>query len=264
MKSCLKLAFVLLVLSSAWPICASGINNPNVVLETNFGDIVVELYPENAPITVDNFLGYVNSGFYDGLIFHRVVENFMLQGGGYYFIHPYIYYAQPGAPIILESYNGLSNLRGTIAMARTSDPNSATSQFFINHMDNPNLDRENAEDGFGYCVFGRVVSGMEVVDDIAQTNTIYVNSSMTHFPYNPTVDIYRAYVLPCKSPSCSDFSGDGELSGKDFTIFASNWLGNDCNSVNDFCAGTDLNYDGISDFADFALFSGNISTPTKQ
>lgn len=264
MKSCLKSAFVLSVLLLMWSLCASGQINPNVVIETNFGDIVVELFPEDAPITVDNFLGYVNSGFYDGLIFHRVIENFMIQGGGYYFIPPIIYYAQPGEPIILESYNGLNNLSGTIAMARTSDPNSATSQFFINHADNPGLDRENDEDGFGYCVFGRVVSDMNVVDDIAQTNTVYVSSSLTHFPYNPTVDIYRAYVLSCKSPSCSDFSGDGEVTREDFVNFASNWLSNDCNSVNDFCGGTDLNYDGTCDFADFALFSRNLSAPNGQ
>ena len=116
---------------------AFSAQNPRVVLETNFGNIVIELYPDEAPITVDNFLGYVNSGFYNGLLFHRVIPGFMIQGGGYYLDGYTIIPRTPiNGPIINESYNGLSNLRGTIAMARTIDPDSATSQFYINHVDN--------------------------------------------------------------------------------------------------------------------------------
>ncbi len=264
MKSLGGLVFALSVLMGAWPVCASAQNNPRVVLETNFGDIVVELFPDDAPITVDNFLGYVNSGFYDGLLFHRVIEGFMIQGGGYYLEDYIIYYRSTGEPIISESYNGLSNVRGTIAMARGGDPNSATSQFYINHADNLFLDRENCSDGVGYCVFGRVVSGMDVVDSIAQTTVYYVSESFAYFPYNPTVDIYRAYVLACEQAYCSDVSGDGEVNLEDFAIFASRWLDGNCNSANGFCGGADLDYNGGCDFSDLMLFVGNWPTPAEE
>ncbi|MBN2361743.1 MAG: peptidyl-prolyl cis-trans isomerase [Deltaproteobacteria bacterium] len=134
---------------------------PRVQLETSQGKIVIELYPEKAPLSVENFLKYVNDGFYDGLIFHRVVPGFVVQGGGY---TPDFKPRQVRAPIKLEAQNGLSNARGTVAMARTGNPNSATSQFFINLVDNTQLDTL----GGGYAVFGRVVSGLEVADAIAK------------------------------------------------------------------------------------------------
>ncbi|MFH1613686.1 MAG: peptidylprolyl isomerase [Planctomycetota bacterium] len=141
--------------------------NPQVVLDVNdFGKIAVELYLKDAPVTVANFLGYVNSDFYDGLIFHRVVQNFVIQAGAY---DRDLIYHHPFASIINESYNGLSNLRGTLAMARSLDPDSADSQFYINQNNSTFLDKANAADGFGYCVFGRVVSDLGIIDAIAAT-----------------------------------------------------------------------------------------------
>jgi cyclophilin family peptidyl-prolyl cis-trans isomerase len=268
MKSSLRFVLILLVLTEFRLPCASAQNNPEVVLETNFGDIVIELFPDDAPITVDNFLAYVNSGFYDGLIFHRVIENFMIQGGGFYLEEDsngvYIMYADPCEPIVNESYNGLSNLRGTIAMARTSDPNSATSQFFINHRDNIFLDRQYASDGFGYCVFGRVVVGMEVVDAIALTQTYYVSPSFAEFPYDPSVDIYAAYVLPCRRLSCGDIVEDGVIDREDIAAMAADWLGEDCCAANGFCSGRDLDYSGSIDFRDFAFLGGNWGLSSEQ
>jgi peptidyl-prolyl cis-trans isomerase A (cyclophilin A) len=137
--------------------------HPTVVLDTSKGPITLELYPDKAPITVENFLKYVDDGFYDNLIFHRVIPKFMIQGGGMT-DQMQEKKAAKRAPIKNESDNGLSNKRGTIAMARTSDPNSATCQFFINHRDNPDLDTL----GGGYAVFGKVTQGMDVVDAIAE------------------------------------------------------------------------------------------------
>jgi peptidyl-prolyl cis-trans isomerase A (cyclophilin A) len=134
-----------------------------VKLSTSLGDIVVELDREKAPKTVDNFLQYVKAGHYDGTVFHRVIENFMIQGGG---MKPDMSEKPTRAPIPLESRSGLTNVRGTISMARTMVPDSATAQFFINVKDNPFLDQANARDGNGYAVFGKVVSGMDVVDKI--------------------------------------------------------------------------------------------------
>ena len=134
-----------------------------VKLATSMGDIVVQLDPEKAPKTVDNFLKYVKAGHYNGTIFHRVIPNFMIQGGG---MTPDMNEKPTNPPIALEARNGLVNQRGTIAMARTADPNSATAQFFINVKDNEFLDAEKARDGNGYAVFGKVVSGMDVVDKI--------------------------------------------------------------------------------------------------
>lgn len=134
-----------------------------VRLATSLGDIVVEVDAEKAPKSAANFLQYAKSGHYDGTVFHRVIENFMIQGGGF---RPDLTQKATRAPIPLESRNGLNNVRGTLAMARTSDPNSATSQFFINVVDNAFLDAANARDGQGYAVFGKVVEGMDVVDRI--------------------------------------------------------------------------------------------------
>ncbi len=133
-----------------------------VRLTTSMGDIVVELNAAKAPKTVENFLQYVNDKHYDGTVFHRVMSDFMIQGGGF---TPDLQQKPTKAPIPLEAGNGLKNDRGAIAMARTSNPNSATSQFFINTVDNPNLNAPKP-DGYGYAVFGKVVSGMDVVDKI--------------------------------------------------------------------------------------------------
>ena len=142
-------------------------NAPRVKLSTTAGDIVVELYPDKAPKTVENFLQYVNDKQYDGTVFHRVIDGFMIQGGGF---TPDLKQKPTRAPIPLEAKNGLKNDKYTIAMARTSDPNSATSQFFINVKDNANLNAPNP-DGHGYAVFGKVVSGSEVVDKIRTART---------------------------------------------------------------------------------------------
>ena len=138
--------------------------NPRVLIETSKGNITVELFANNAPVTVKNFLSYVNSGFYDGVIFHRVIPGFMIQGGG---MLPDMSEKPRGTPIQNEADNGLKNLRGTLAMARTMDPHSAGSQFFINVADNYPLNhRGKSVEGWGYAVFGQVVEGMEVVDAI--------------------------------------------------------------------------------------------------
>ena len=139
-----------------------------VKLATSAGDIVIELDKAKAPKTVDNFVQYVNDGHYNGTVFHRVIPNFMIQGGG---MTADMAEKKTRAPIPLESKNGLSNVRGSIAMARTGDPNSATSQFFINVQDNPRLDAANARDGNGYAVFGKVIAGMDVVDKIRAVPT---------------------------------------------------------------------------------------------
>jgi peptidyl-prolyl cis-trans isomerase B (cyclophilin B) len=142
--------------------------NPVVTLETSMGPIKIELYPEKAPVTVKNFIDYVEAKHYDGLVFHRVIPNFMIQGGGF---EPGMKERKTKAPIVNESKNGLENKRGTIAMARTSEPNSASSQFFINVGDNAFLDKARSRDGVGYCVFGKVIDGMEVVDKIKSVKT---------------------------------------------------------------------------------------------
>ena len=134
-----------------------------VRLATSAGDIVVELEAEKAPKSVANFLQYVRAGHYDGTVFHRVIENFMIQGGGY---KADLSEKPVRAPIVLESRTGLSNVRGTVAMARTNSPDSATSQFFVNVADNLFLDQPNSRDGNGYAVFGKVVDGMDVVEKI--------------------------------------------------------------------------------------------------
>ena len=140
-----------------------------VNLETSQGNIVLELDMTRAPVTVTNFLKYVRSGYYDGTIFHRVIKDFMIQGGGF---TPQMERKEGNATIINEADNGLSNLRGTIAMARTNDPHSATAQFFINTVDNPFLDHTSKTPrGWGYAVFGKVVKGMNVVDKIRNLRT---------------------------------------------------------------------------------------------
>ena len=149
---------------------AAGKGNPMVVLSTSLGDIKIELYQDKAPVTVQNFLEYVKAGYYDGTIFHRVIPGFMVQGGG---MTDDMRDKREGqrAAIKNESSNGLKNDTGTLAMARTSAPDSATSQFFISVKDNTSLNKENAADKVGYAVFGKVVEGMDVVKKIEQVKT---------------------------------------------------------------------------------------------
>ena len=166
--------------------------NPVVLLETTSGDILVELYPDKAPETVANFLKYVDNGFYNNTIFHRVIPGFMIQGGG---LTARMQQKDTEAPIKNEADNGLKNDRGTIAMARTMDPHSATAQFFINLVDNDFLNfQAPSGNGWGYCVFGKVTEGMDVVDKIAKVKTttqlialilLLLNNfpfSLLHFP----------------------------------------------------------------------------------
>jgi cyclophilin family peptidyl-prolyl cis-trans isomerase len=143
--------------------------DPMVLLSTSMGDIKVELYADKAPVTVKNFLDYVKAGYYDGTIFHRVIPNFMIQGGG--MNNDLSDKSGKGAPIKNESSNGLKNDAGTLAMARTSAPDSASAQFFINVKDNGFLNKEKASDGVGYAVFGKVVDGMDVVRKIEHVAT---------------------------------------------------------------------------------------------
>ena len=216
--------------------CQAG--TVTVELATNVGDISVVLFPDpnKAPVTVKNFLGYVESGFYDGLIFHRVVADvnssfFIIQGGGY---DPNYELRDPCEPIVNESYNGLSNLRGTIAMARTPEPDSATSQFFINQQDNTMFDRANYGDGYGFCVFGEVVEGMNVVDAIAAEPvgdyiTFADGNDHNDVPIGPNspIIIYAATIIDsnhCWYNLAGDLDGSCEVDFADFELMAANWL----------------------------------------
>jgi peptidyl-prolyl cis-trans isomerase B (cyclophilin B) len=148
---------------------AEGAATPQVQLETSMGNIVIELHRDKAPETVANFIAYVEDGFYDGTIFHRVIENFMVQGGGF---DQNFQQKKTKAPVQNEADNGLSNKRGAVAMARTNDPHSATAQFFINTVNNDFLDfKGKTPSGWGYAVFGEVVEGMDVVDKIREVDT---------------------------------------------------------------------------------------------
>jgi len=162
-------------------------SNPMVVFETSKGKMTIELYPDKAPITVENFLSYVVEGFYDGTVFHRVIPRFVIQGGG---MTADMERKATHKPIKNEADNGLMNLRGTLSMARTNDPNSATSQFFINLVDNKALDK--SESSAGYAVFGKVVRGLDIVDSIAQVQTT-TKGQYKDVPQIP-VTINKAYV----------------------------------------------------------------------
>jgi len=167
-------------------------NTPTVKLETSLGDIIIKLDPEKAPKTTENFISYVNDGFYDGTIFHRVIKGFMAQGGG--FTKDYKQKSVKGQ-IRNEADNGLKNNRGTIAMARTSDPHSATAQFFINYKDNSFLNfKSQTSQGWGYTVFGEVTEGMDVVDDMAKIQTGSGGQFGSDVPQTPIV-IYKASIL---------------------------------------------------------------------
>ncbi len=172
-------------------------DGPLVAMETSLGTIVIELYPDKAPNTVENFLNYVDKGYYEGTIFHRVISDFMIQGGGFTVD---LEYKKEGldAPIRNEADNGLKNKRGTIAMARTPDPHSATSQFFINVVHKPHLDhRAKDRDNWGYTVFGRVVDGMDVVDKIRDlpVRASKISGGRRETPVDPPV-IENVTVVP--------------------------------------------------------------------
>jgi len=165
---------------------------PTVILHTSKGPITLELFSDQAPISVENFLEYARSGHYDGTIFHRVIGNFMIQGGGF---DAEMQQRPVRDPIQNEADNGLSNARGTVAMARTGMPHSATAQFFINVVDNPALDHRGTQSGrtWGYAVFGRVTEGMDVVDEIRQVATDN-RGPMADVPVEPVV-IERVEIL---------------------------------------------------------------------
>jgi len=227
--------------------------NPQVTLHITgavTGDIVLELYSDAAPVTVENFINYVQTGFYDGLIFHRVIPGFMVQGGGFDadFNDP-----NTEDPIVNECHNGLSNLPGTIAMARTGHPHSATSQFFINHGTNTanasdllpetNLDQalvfdysNNAYHRLGYAVFGKVISGMDIVEAIAAVPTVNGVDvpDIGVFDNVPTTDIIIETAV-LSTPVClvklpGDIDGDCDVDLADFAKLAENWLA--CNAIN--------------------------------
>ncbi len=166
------LSFIcILGLLSALPAMSLGEDsNPKVMIKTTKGDITVELYPDKAPLSVQNFLSYVDEKFYDGTIFHRVIKGFMIQAGG---LSTDLIEKQGKPSIKNEATNGLSNKKGTIAMGRMNTIHSITSHFYINHKNNPGLDyRDNTPQGYGYPVFGKVIKGMDVVDAIASVKTI--------------------------------------------------------------------------------------------
>ena len=168
--------------------------NPKALIKTNMGDITIELYADKAPKSVENFLQYAKDGFYNGTIFHRVIDNFMIQGGGF----TADLRQKPTRPSIPnEAKNGLSNKRGTVAMARTPDPNSATAQFFINLVDNRNLDFVSDEraETWGYAVFGNVIGGMEVVDKIKAIPTGPKGPFRSDVPTTDVV-IEKVEILP--------------------------------------------------------------------
>ena len=174
--------FLLLMLAFSSAFAADEASNPQVVLDTSEGSITIELLSKEAPLSVANFLDYVKAGFYAGTIFHRVIPNFMIQGGGF---GADMAQKETRTPIKNEANNGLLNQRGTVAMARRADPDSATAQFFINLSENNFLDHQSESmSGWGYAVFGRVTAGMEVVDKIAAAHTTTLGP-MSDVPSTP-------------------------------------------------------------------------------
>ncbi len=169
MKQILLAVLILAIIAGTSMGQESAVSNPQVVMETSKGDIVLELYLDKAPLTVKNFLDYIDAGFYSGTVFHRVIPGFMLQGGGF---SRDMQKKSTLMSVKNEAFNGLKNDRGTIAMARTQDPHSASSQFFINTVDNAFLNyKSQTTAGWGYAVFGKVIKGMEVVDAISKVQT---------------------------------------------------------------------------------------------
>ena len=187
---------IIVVLSALITLVTAGVTmaaagNPKVEMETSKGKMVIELFPDKAPETVKNFLNYVETKYYDGTIFHRVIPKFMIQGGGF---TSDMKQKSAGAPIKNEADNGLKNERGTIAMARTGDPHSATAQFFINSVNNDFLNHKSkTQQGWGYVVFGKVISGMDVIDAISAVKTV-TRGSFRDVPAE-TIEIRSAKVL---------------------------------------------------------------------
>jgi cyclophilin family peptidyl-prolyl cis-trans isomerase len=290
-----KVKLLILALLSVFAgICSAA--NPQVTLHITgavTGDIVLEIYADKAPITAANFINYVRTGFYDDLIFHRVIKNFMIQGGGF----DANFVKKTSGPMINnESYNRLSNLRGTIAMARTSEPHSATSEFFINHQDNlflnfgynnvvyDSYDEKTRKAYYlvGYCVFGKVLSGMNVVDAIAALSTSTQNT-MTDVPVNDVI-IHAAVTFDpgvCATYGQGDINGDcivdlldfmilaehwlygtiaadidvdGKVNFDDFEILSSHWMAQNCVAPN-WCAGADINKNGSVDTPDVIILA---------
>ena len=188
------LAFAVALLAS----CAAAAASPQVELRTSLGAVVIELFPDKAPLTVENFLQYVKDGHYDGTLFHRVIPGFMIQGGG----HGADFKEKPTRkPVRNEAANGLRNEPGTVAMARTGEPHSATAQFFINVADNEFLNfRFPTQEGYGYCVFGKVVKGMDVVTRIVKVRTGAGPSGHRDVPVKPVVIESVRLVEPAAKP----------------------------------------------------------------
>lgn len=167
--------------------------NPRVLIKTNKGDIIVELYKDKAPVSVENFISYVNDSFYNGLIFHRVMKDFMIQAGGF---DTEMNRQETKNPIKNEAGNGLKNNKGTISYARTNIIDSATSQFFINHADNSFLDhRSDSLQEYGYAVFGEVIEGMKVVDEIANVKIHTHSNGMKNVPVNPVLILSAEIIV---------------------------------------------------------------------
>jgi cyclophilin family peptidyl-prolyl cis-trans isomerase len=233
-------------------------DNPRVVIITTFGDIGVELFEADAPITVENFLHYADTGFYDWTFIHRTVNTgiYVVQCGIYVYNYNYgtVFPKTPDLdPIINESYNGLSNLRGTIAMARGSDPDSATSQFYFNQLDNTQLDKANYPDGYGYCVFGKVLNGMDLIDSFIQLPHVDPNlvSGLTEVPVYVDqdgalylVEIVKVVRAPAGSWLKADINYDGIVDEQDIAEVCDNWL--------NAAELGDIEVNGIIDFAEFA------------
>jgi cyclophilin family peptidyl-prolyl cis-trans isomerase len=233
-------------------------DNPRVVIVTTFGDVGVELFETDAPVTVDNFLHYTDIGFYDWTFIHRTVNTgiYVVQGGIYVYNYNSgtVFNKTPDRdPIINESYNGLSNLRGTIAMARGSGPDSATSQFYFNQSDNTQLDKANYPDGYGYCVFGKVLNGIELIDSFVQLPHAdpYLVSGLTEVPvyfdqYGTPylVEIAKVVRAPTGYWLKADINYDGIVDERDIAEVCDNWL-----SAAEL---GDIEVNGIIDFAEFA------------
>ena len=231
----------LMLLGENW-LTSQNPDNPEVTLTITGavqGQIVIELYADKAPVTVENFLNYVQSGFYEGLIFHRVIPGFMIQSGGF---DTNLAYKTPGAPIINESSNRLSHVRGTVAMARTTNADTASSQFFINHANNLFLDYGYVgySAQIGYCVFGEVLSGMDVVDAIAAVTTHSESNTDGQTMNDVPVDdiIIQSAIITQNVPVCAeklagDVNGDCSVNFEDFAKMAENWMA--CNSITTVC-----------------------------
>ncbi len=204
MKKTLALITATLLLALGIHTAQAG-DNPRVEMKTSKGDVIIELYPDKAPVTVENFLRYVKDGAYDHTIFHRVIKGFMNQGGGFT-VEGKKKDIKSYPPIRNEADNGLKNLRGTVAMARTGDPNSATNQFFINTVDNSFLDHTGKTSrGWGYTVFGKVSSGMEVMDRISKVVTGSHGQFSRDAPLMP-VEIYSIRVIDGSSEASTSGS----------------------------------------------------------